>query len=170
MRYEDVCETVAFNSHSPGPVTSDEELLRCGFHPENFSSGKLAANILPIEHLKLKEPAEKSGCSVDRLAYSNREHLRKKLLDLAERNQTIREKEIIIQFACREIRQVSNEDKCQAFKVLDIAFEHDKSHAAIIAAKEYKESYLRKLRNKILDIWRAKPFKTISEIFGVETG
>ncbi len=169
MRYDELCETVAFNSHSPGPVKPDEELLRCGFHPENFDSGELAANILPIEHFKLKEPVEKSGCSVDRLAYSNLEHVQKKLRDLAERNPNGREKEIIIQFSCREIREVRNEENCQAFKVIDIAIEHDKSHAAIIAAKEYKVSYLRKLRNIILDIWRKKPLKTISDIFGTET-
>lgn len=168
MRYEEIDETVAFNSHSPGPVMPDEDLLRCGFHPENFDSGALASNILPIEHLKLKNPVEKSGCSVDRLAFSNREHVKKKLLDLAEHSQHVREKEVIIQFKCCEIRKIQDEGRCQAFKVLDIAFEYDRSHAAIMVAREYKDSYLRKLRNVILDIWRTKPLKTISDIFGVE--
>jgi hypothetical protein len=169
MTYEDFDETKAFNCHSPGPVKSDEQLLRCGFHPENFDeSGQLVPSILPIEHLRLKQPAEKSGCSIDRLAHSSRAHLQDKLNTLSAHNPESRRKGIIIQFACFEIRAISDLYYNQAFKVIDIAYMNDTSHAVILAAREYKDSYLRKLRNDVLDVWRKKPSKSICDIFMIQ--
>jgi hypothetical protein len=100
--------------------------------------------------------------------YSSRAHIEQKLGNLARQKPRSREGNFLIEFTCHEIRDIQNGENSQAFKVMDIAFEHDRSHAAIIAAREYSKSYLRKLRNIILDIWCSKPRKTVDDVFGIE--
>ncbi len=140
----DIRECYLHNELAPSPVSPEEILLRLIFYPDHVKDNKLLPEAIPRDDLRSR------GFSVQRSNFVTRE-----LLDIRIRNycdkSAARRFEGIADLLCKKIREIKDDDSCQAFIVIDDAREDDVGHAIILFSRKYSDSTQKKLRKNLLD-------------------
>lgn len=136
--------------YSPGPVLSEEILLRIIYYPSHINDdGKLAPEAIPIKDLSDR------GFSTYRKLYVKREKI-SHVIDNYVSKKPERECRGISPILCETIRSVNDKEARKAFDVLDDArTKDDKAHAEIKFSRDYGKSVQRGLRKKLKDKFTA---------------
>lgn len=131
---------------SPGPVLSEETLLRIIYYPDHIDDG---GNLLP-EAIPTQDLRER-GFSVYRKLYVKR----KKVSDVIDNyvsKKSERQCRGISPVQCHTVRSINNKDGNQAFNVLDDAkTEDDEAHAEIKFSQKYGKAEQKGYRSKLKD-------------------
>ena len=139
---------------SPGPVLSEETLLRIVYYPAHIDDdGKLKPEAIPTQDLKER------GFSVYRKLYVKREKI-SNVIDTYVSRQSERRCRGISPILCETVRNIGDKENNKAFNVLDAANTlEDEAHAEIKYSQNYGRAEQRGLRSKLKD-----KFTTILEV------
>lgn len=133
------------SQYAPGPVDSDENILRLIFYPDHIDNGQLKPEAISRTDLRAR------GFSVQRrkfLRKSNYIQLRDNFLA-----RDGRKLEGVSDVLCSEIRSVRNPAEDRIFKVVDAADnESETAHALIFFASAFKDSEQKKYRKLLIEI------------------
>lgn len=142
---------------SPGPVLSEETLLRIIYYPAHIDdNGELKPEAIPTQDLRDR------GFSVYRKLYVTRAKITS-VIDNYVSRKSERECRGISPVLSRTVRNISDKEGNQSFHVLDDAkTEDDEAHAQIKYARSYGRAVQKGLRDKL-----RREFTTILEVESV---
>ncbi len=131
---------------SPGPVLSEETLLRIVYYPAHIDDdGKLKPEAIPTQDLNSR------GFSVYRKLYAKREKITT-VIDTYVSRKAERKCRGISPILCKTVRNIDDKESNKAFVVLDAADTLDnEAHAEIKYSRAYGRSEQRGLRLKLKD-------------------
>ena len=131
---------------SPGPVLSEETLLRIVYYPAHIDDdGKLKPEAIPTQDLNNR------GFSVYRKLYAKREKITS-VIDNYVSRKAERKCRGISPILCETVRNIGDKENNKAFDVLDAADTLDnEAHAEIKYSRTYGRSEQRGLRSKLKD-------------------
>lgn len=131
---------------SPGPVLSEETLLRIIYYPAHIDDdGNLQPEAIPTQDLRER------GFSVYRKLYAKRQKVSDVIDNYVSKNPE-RHCRGISPIQCHTVRSINNKDGNQAFNVLDDAkTEDDEAHAKIMFSQKYGKAEQKGYRSKLKD-------------------
>lgn len=131
---------------SPGPVLSEETLLRIVYYPAHIDDdGKLKPEAIPTQDLNRR------GFSVYRKLYAKREKIAT-VIDSYVSRKTERKCRGISPILCKTVRNIDDKENNKAFDVFDAADTLDnEAHAEIKYSRTYGKAEQRGLRSKLKD-------------------
>lgn len=138
------------SAFSPGPVLSEETLLRIVYYPAHIDEdGRLKPEAIPTQDLRER------GFSVYRKMYVKREKIYRVIENYVAKKPE-RECRGISPILTKIVRDINDNVNKQAFHVLDDAKTKDnEAHAEIIYAQNYGRAEQKGLRNKLRDEFTA---------------
>lgn len=138
------------SQYSPGPVLSEESLLRIVYYPAHIDDdGQLKPEAIPTQDLNDR------GFSVYRRLYVKREKL-SNVINSYVGKKPERECRGISPILCQTVRTISDRKAKKAFNVLDDATtKDDEAHAEIKFTRKYGRAEQKSLRNKLKDKFTA---------------
>ncbi len=134
------------SQYSPGPVLSEETLLRIIYYPAHVDNdGQLKPEAIPTQDLKER------GFSVYRKSYVKREKISTVINNYVSKK-TERECRGISPIQCQTVRSITDKEMNKAFNVLDDAkTKEDTAHAEIKYSRNYGRAEQKGLRKKLID-------------------
>jgi len=135
---------------SPGPVLSEETLLRIVFYPDHIDDeGKLKPEAIPTQDLRDR------GFSVYRKLYVKRKKI-SNVIDNYVLKKPERQCRGISPVLCHTVRSINDRVESKAFNVLDDAQTiDDEAHAAIKFSRKYGKAEQKGYRSKLKDKFTA---------------
>ena len=129
--------------YSPGPVHSDEKIIRTVYDPEHLElDGKLKAAAVSLDDIQSK------GWSVDREKFTSLRRVKR--LQSKWQKQNPNRAFRVVSVGVGKIRQVGSANGESEFVVTDTALRWRPSHATVLLSTPQKPSQARKFRNDLI--------------------
>ncbi len=136
------------SEHSPGPVASQELIVRECFNPEHFLEGKYALSNAAITQRDLTS----NGLSIHRLGYLSDAQLKEIMLSRKNDRPDLRTDAHISTVQTATVREIKDDTDYRAFVVIDTALEQNIAHASCYSAVNRQPAQIRAIRMKLIDL------------------